>query len=311
MARARGYSDWKPRPEAAVVINQVIEVLGAEDEALTARQIFYRLVARYQYAKTEKAYKTLCENLVKARRAQMIPFRSIRDEKTDEHGGDWGYDSPTEFWDNLRESADEYGRRIREGQNETVELWCEARGMGPSLARAARPYGVRVYATGGFPGITVNHSMAARAIRAFNDGGTFVFLHLGDLDPSGDAIFSSMREDVRAFVAGHLGSWEAADAAFTATRIGLTQEQVDEYGFETAPPKRSDGRTPGWEAEGKFDSVQLEAVETDLLREWAADAIREHTDLDLLEEVRERSEEEKVKITEGLEKLFAQFDEEE
>lgn len=273
--RPRGYFTWDPRPDAALVLGQVQEVLAGEDEALTARQIFYRLVANYAYDKTEQAYGRLCENLVKARRAQMIPFHAIRDEKTDELGGDWGYDSTGEFWDTLRESSRRYRRPLRVGQSNEIELWCEARGMGPSLNRVASGYGVPVFATGGFPGVTVTHAMAERVLENEENEQATIFLHLGDYDPSGEAIYEAMRDDVRHFVAGGLGgSLQAADECFKPVRIGLTEDQVIEHDFETVPPKKSDTRSRKWEEEGRFDSVQLEAVETDILRGWAKEAIR-------------------------------------
>lgn len=310
-SRPRGYFEWIPRPDAALVLGQVQDILDGEDEALTARQIFYRLVANYAYDKTEQAYGRLCENLVKARRAQLIRFNAIRDEKTDELGGDWGYSDTGHFWDELRESSSQYRRPLREGQPNEIELWCEARGMGPSLNRVARKYGVPVYATGGFPGVTVTHAMAQRVLHNERHEQATIFLHLGDYDPSGEAIYEAMRDDVRAFVAGHLGSFDAADETFKPVRIGLTQEQIEEHDFETVPPKKSDGRSKRWEEEGRFDSVQLEAVETDLLRSWAREAIEDGTDLTLLEESRERSEDERQRISDGLERLFAEFDEEE
>lgn len=311
-SRPRGYFNWEPRPDAALVLGQVQAVLDAEDEALTARQIFYRLVANFAYDKTEQAYGRLCENLVKARRAQLLSFDAIRDEKTDELGGDWGYSDTGEFWDGLRESAGQYRRPLREGQANEIELWCETRGMGPSLNRVAREYGVPVYATGGFPGVTSTHAMAQRVLLNERNEQATIFLHLGDYDPSGEAIYEAMRDDVRAFVAGHLGGSIAdADATFKPIRIGLTAEQVVEHDFETVPPKKSDGRSKRWEEEGRFDSVQLEAVETDLLRSWARDAIEDHTDLALLEASRERSQDERQRINDGLERLFAEFDEEE
>jgi len=311
-SRPRGYFEWEPRPDAALVLAQVQQVLDAEDEALTARQIFYRLVANFAYDKTEQAYGRLCENLVKARRAQILDFHSIRDEKTDELGGDWGYSSTGQFWDTLRESSRRFRYPLREEQPDEIELWCEARGMGPSLNRAASPYGVPVYATGGFPGVTVTHAMAQRVLHNREYGQRTIFLHLGDYDPSGEAIYEAMRDDVRAFVAGHLGgSLEDADETFVPVRIGLTWEQVEDRGIETAPPKKSDGRSANWEARGNTESAQLEAVDTDLLRSWARDAIEDHTDLDLLEASRDRSKEHRQEISDRLEKLFAEFDQDE
>jgi hypothetical protein len=309
-SRPRGYTRWEPRPEAAVILDQVQQIIDGADEALTARQIFYMLVGRYNYDKTEQAYGRLCENLVKARRAQILDFSWIRDEKTDELGGDWGYSSTGEFWDRLRESSRRFRYPLREDQPDEIELWCEARGMGPSLNRIATQYGVPVFATGGFPGVTVTHAMAQRVLENHENGQRTIFLHLGDYDPSGEAIYEAMRDDVRAFVAGHLGgSLERADETFVPVRIGLTWEQVEEHGIETAPPKKSDGRSANWEARGNTESAQLEAVDTDLLRSWARDAIEDHTDLDLLEASRERSAAQREKINDRLEALFAEFDE--
>jgi hypothetical protein len=47
---------------------------------LTIRQIFYRLVGRYEYEKTERAYARLCEHLNRARRARIIRMADIRDD---------------------------------------------------------------------------------------------------------------------------------------------------------------------------------------------------------------------------------------
>ena len=303
--RAKGYMDWNPRPETVQLIGQVQEVLGGSDEQLTARQVFYILVGQFGFEKTEQAYARLCEHLVKARRSQMIPFNAIRDDKTDEIGGDWGYWAPHEFWDELRESSRRYRRPRREGQEKRIELWCEARGMGPSLARVARKYGVEVFATGGFPGVTVTHAMAQR-VEEHNE--PTVFLHIGDYDPSGESIYDSMRDDTFAFVAGAIGI-EEARRKFHPFRIGLTEDQVVEHQIETAPPKKSDGRSRRWEEEGRIDSAQLEAVPPELYREWVQEAIEDHTDLAQMQQVIAEGDAEREKISSGLERLFAEFDE--
>jgi hypothetical protein len=233
------------------------------------------------------------------------PFHSIRDDKTDELGGDWGYWSPEQFWDELRESSRRYRRPRREDQEKRIELWCEARGMGPSLSRVASKYGVEVFATGGFPGVTVTHAMARR-VEEHNE--PTVFLHLGDYDPSGESIYDSMRDDTFAFVAGSLGM-EEARRKFIPRRIGLTEDQVLEHRIETAPPKKSDGRSRRWEEEGRIESAQLEAVPPALYREWVEDAIKEHTDLAQMQEVIAEGDAEREKISSGLERLFAEFDE--
>ncbi|HEY3435638.1 MAG TPA: hypothetical protein VGK41_08290, partial [Solirubrobacterales bacterium] len=211
-----------------------------------------------------------------------------------------------EFWGELRESAGSYGRPVREGQAKRIELWSETRGMGPSLSRVASQYGVPVYASGGFPGVTATHAFAQRVLAS---NLPTVFLHLGDYDPSGEAIYETIRDDVFAFVAGEVGIPRAREL-FSSERIGLTADQVLEHGIETVPPKGSDSRTEGWEAKGHLDSAQLEAVDTDMIRSWAREAIELHTDLDQMAAVREQGDEERQKIEDGLERLFSEFDEE-
>ncbi len=81
--RPRGFIDnWEPKPETLDLIDNVKSVLDANHDILplTLRQIFYMLVSGYRFDKTELAYKRLCENMNKARRAQMIDMDDIRDD---------------------------------------------------------------------------------------------------------------------------------------------------------------------------------------------------------------------------------------
>lgn len=288
MARPRGYAHWNPKPDSLLIVSQVQEVLDEYREylPLTARQIFYRLVGAFNYAKTERAYKTLCEKLVRARRAGMIPFSAIRDDGTTELG--WagnGYSSPAAFWEGVRDSASRYFTRRHEGQPLRLEVWCEAAGMAPLLERAAGTYDVKVYSTGGFSSVSVTYEIAQRVIAA--DVPTEL-LHVGDYDPSGESIFESMTEDVWAFVVGETRDYDR----FHATRLALTREQVDLYGLDTAPPKASDSRSRNW-----FDETcQLEAMPPDTLSNLVQTAVADRLDLMTRAEVLDRETAERDEI---------------
>jgi predicted GNAT family N-acyltransferase len=82
--RPRGWvENWTPRAATQQLIEQVQEILAqyADQLPLTIRQIFYRLVARFGFEKTERAYKNrLVEHLNMARRARVIPMHAIRDD---------------------------------------------------------------------------------------------------------------------------------------------------------------------------------------------------------------------------------------
>src|SRR4051794_15885019 len=164
MSRPRGFiDDYNPRAKTRALLDQVEAVLETyEDELpLTARQVYYRLVATVDYPKTENGYERLQEHLTNFRRAGVIGFDVVRDD-----GGivqaplEWA--SPEHFLE-VAERLARDGQGVRlEGQPRWVEVWCEAGGMVRQLSRAVGEYGVTVYSSGGFDSVTLNHEAAVR-----------------------------------------------------------------------------------------------------------------------------------------------------
>jgi hypothetical protein len=299
--RPKGYiTGWSPQPQTTALLEQVQEVLAEYRSFLpmTARQIFYRLVGQYDYDKTELAYSRLCEALVKARRAQVIPFSSIRDDGTTVTGGSPGYDGPDEWWEGELSAAEGYRRDRTDGQPCTIEVWCEAAGMAPQLGRVAQSYQWAVYSTGGFSSVTVTHEVAQRVLG--RDRPT-VFLHIGDYDPSGESIFEAMSQDIGAFVIDSVGGkWNASTGEtvelndsrpclFKPRRVALTAEQVEEYDLPTAPPKRSDTRSANWAGQ----TCQAEAMDPQTLADVVREAIETEMDLERFEAVKAAEETER------------------
>lgn len=293
--RPKGYAAWRPSCETLEVLDRVQAVLDeyARYGAMTARQIFYRLVGQYNFPKSEKAYKRLCEHLVRARRARLIPFGSIRDDGTTSRGGA-GWPSKESFWRSVQYTAEGYELDRQMGQPTRVELWCEAAGMAPMLAGMLSEWHIPVYSTGGFSSVTVTHQIADRITR--RDAPT-ALLHVGDFDPSGESIFVSMAQDIGAFVAEITGrSLEPATGhvagEFSPQRVALTREQVHQYNLPTAPPKPSDSRSARWSGE----TTQAEAMPPDLLEEVVRDAVYQHIDQVTLDRTlgRERSQREEI-----------------
>lgn len=289
--RPKGYIfDWSPQPKTQQLIAQVKQVLVDYQQylPLTARQIFYRLVGQFDYDKTELAYSRLCEALVKARRAQMISFSAIRDDGTYSSGGG-GWDDVDEWWKGELSAAEAFRRDRMAGQDVRIEVWCEAAGMAPQLARICSPYGVAMYSTGGFSSVTVTHEIAKRVAAA--EAAT-VFMHIGDYDPSGESIFEAMAEDVGAFVAGELRSRASADVQFRPVRVALTAEQVQSYELPTAPPKRSDSRSASWAGE----TCQAEAMDPGTLGDILRSMIEAQLDLEIRAEVLAEEEQERDEL---------------
>lgn len=305
--RPKGYVTWNPRSNTRAVLANVLEILETyrNNLPLTARQIFYRLVGAYDYPKDELAYNRLCEYLVRARRSGMIPFNNIRDDGTIVMGA-YGYLDPKTWWESTAQSARNYHTDRTWEQPASIEVWCEAGGMTPQLARIAQPYGVSVYSTGGFSSVTVTHEIAQRVVRDYRPT---VFLHIGDFDPSGQSIYESMSEDVDTFVS-QLHTYQELwpdtypyvdqDSGFIYRRVALTESQVEEYDLPTAPPKKTDSRTANWIGE----TCQAEAMAPDELAALLDRAITGEMDMDKYREVLAQEERDRKELSDEVDRIL-------
>jgi hypothetical protein len=285
MTRAKGYvGSWNPQPRTLAILRAVIQILAEYGEygPMTLRQIFYRLVGEYGYAKTENAYESLGNHVVKARRAGLIPWDAIRDDGSTVAGAQ-GWEGRRSFWRSVRKAGDDFERDHQEGQAQRIELWCEAAGMVPMLTQMTAQWHVPIYSSGGFTSVTLTHEVAMRVEQ--REVPT-VFLHVGDYDPSGESIFTSMTEDIEAFLSD--------PAQFEPVRVALTAAQVAQYDLPTAPPKKGDSRTRNWA--GGDATTQAEALPPPLLRDIVVGQIEFYTDPDVLADVIEREGHDKAEI---------------
>ena len=284
-ARPRGFAPWNPNDETLEIIAQVAHILELEKAylPLTNRQIFYRMVASFGYSKTENAYSNLCEKLNRARRAGLIDWDSIRDDGLTDKSGHF-YWGPSTLQYVLQRECRNFLLLPDMPQPCKVEVFIEAAGMLPQVARVANPLGVTCYSSGGFSSVTVQRDTAKRL--AERDKPT-VILSIGDYDPSGVALYQSFKENVLAFFDGWsaLGGTEAVcDDAPLFRRIAITPDQIRQYDFITAPPKKTDKRG-NWTG----GTVQCEAIPSATLADIVKDAVCEHYDLNAITDMLEFS----------------------
>jgi len=295
--RPKGYAKWNLQKKTKVLMAQVQAILD-EYEAelpLTARQIFYRLVGKYGYPKTEDAYESLTNHLVRARRSRVIPFASIRDDGASVMEGKF-YTGEEDFYRYLHDEAKSYERDKLAGQKRDIRVYVESAGMMPQLVRVARRYSVPVYSCSGFDSLTAKYDLADDVAKAFNwHGRQTVILHLGDMDPSGETIFDAISEDVYGFLEVDVPHKRAKDVAIFE-RVALTQELVEEYDLPTDPAKES-SHSAGW---GGRRACQLEALAPDVLAGILAGAIESYMDLATLKADREAEVDERRKIAKAL-----------
>ena len=272
----RGYlATWAPQTKTLALLLTVDRILEQYRDflPLTCRQIFYRLVAAYAFPKTENAYASLCETMATARRARRLSFDAIRDDSVNKLAYA-DYTDTDDFHRKVRSMAKGYTRNKLARQPTHIEVLTEAAGIGPQLARETAQYSVPVFSSGGFDSLTAKWNMAQRIVRT---GKPTVILHVGDLDPSGVALFEAVAEDVRKFVLADR-QWLNVDVEFI--RVALTPEQVDEFGLDTAPAKVS-SHSKRW---GDAPTCQLEALAPDDLAELVRDAIWQHFDSSIYDE---------------------------
>jgi len=280
--RVRGFAPWNPEPLTLAVIAKVKEIIAEYAIALTIRQIFYRLVGKYQYEKTEKAYDRLGEYLNRARRAGFLGWESFRDD------GDIvpdipGWSSPKDFWDVVRNTAKDYFR-TPDG-DVYVEIWVETAGMQPQIQAVADPFGVRVIASGGFSGVMARRNAALRLIEIAKTKIVIILL-IGDYDPSGQSIMDSAAEDILAF-----------GAEVTFERLAVTPEQAAQYSLISAPQKDTDKR-----GEYMAETYQAEALDPDTLAEIVRSRLTELIGADNVAEAERTTEIDREQILAGIDK---------
>jgi hypothetical protein len=260
MTRPRGFmAGWEPRAASLALIEQVNAVLDdyAAQVPLTVRQIFYRLVGAYGYEKTEQAYKRLGELLNKARRARLIDMDMIRDDGFTRMGGG-SFNGVDDFIELVEDWAKDMRLDRQKGQERRLVVWCEASGMVPQLGAVAGPFGIEVCSSGGFDSLTDKHRIG----KEWAGDQSVTVLHLGDHDPSGVHVFSSLAEDIEEFAAAYGG-----DVEFV--RVAVTPEQARQYNLPSAPPKATDRRS----FEGD-ETWQCEALDP---RPWRRSCRRQST----------------------------------
>jgi hypothetical protein len=297
--RPKGYAQWRPHKKTALLMYKVQEILEEYREhlPLTARQIFYRLVAAYGYPKTERAAKNLGDHLTRARRAEMIPFDYIRDDGISvmSHAH---YADENDFFRHVHEEGNAYKRDKLARQKMNVRVYCEAAGMMPQLERVCEPYSIPVYSCSGFDSVSAKYQLKEACWRAFTyQGRQTVILHLGDYDPSGESIFNDgLVEDIYAFLARDVPHKEPEEVA-PFERVALKPEHIERFDLPTTPPKESDGRTKNWQGEA---TCQLEALSPDVLAGLLDATIKTYINLAVYEEDLKAEEEERRRITKAL-----------
>jgi hypothetical protein len=154
------------------------------------------------------------------------------------------------------------------------------------LAPIARDHQADLYLPTGEISDTLLHMMAMNSVE---DGRPMVVFTFSDCDPAGWQMPISIARKLQAFKELYPDM-----PAFQVRRVGLTPDQVREYGLPSMPLKDTERRADKWTAAMGVEQTEIDALaslRSDLLRTIARDALTPFFDRTLARRVNEAKQE--------------------
>jgi len=249
------------------------------------------------------------------RRSKNIPlsFDDVDDDTETALPGGGDDESPEAWLSELPGAASAYDRDWSEGQPLNVVVLTEGAGKVRQFSTVAEDYGVSVRSGGGWESVDYKHALARAACREyFSDGSQrpTVYLHCGDFDADGVALYESGVEDVLAFVSGMIPDGYDAHEIVSFERVMLTEDQILEHVpdqnldfLDRSKIKAKDHRGRRWYGDQAARGLrpfkcELEALSLETRLEIVREAIERYVDLDQLQRVKDRAERERTMLGE-------------
>ena len=246
----------------SLALRAAVAAIAAEYDRLSVRQLYYQLVTRGVIAKTEQAYKRVCDASAQMRLDGSLDYRKV----VDGHRSRRVVYAHSGLGHALENAQAMYRRNYWLDQPEQIEIWCEKDALSGVIQPVCDRYGVTYVATRGFPSITLRYE-SAQALK--HGGKPATIFYFGDHDASGQRISANLEAELR-----HHG------ADVTVERIALNPVQVNAYRLPTRPGKPSDSRHAAFAARFGDASVELDALPPDVLTDLVEDAILSRIDRD-------------------------------
>ncbi len=241
---------------------------------MTVRQVFYQATVAGIVEKTEGGYQKVQTDLVLMRRAGELPYGWLADNTRWQRKPET-YGSITEA---LEATAQFYRRSLWRDADCYVEVWLEKDALAGVISPVTYSYDVGLMVARGYASLSFLHTAAEHIAEIGRP--TFVY-HLGDHDPSGVNAAEKIEETLRAL---------APEAEIHFERLAVLPEQIAEWNLPTRPTKTTDTRAAKFSS---AESVELDAIEPERLREIVTHAIVQHLDADEVEVIEAAEESER------------------
>jgi len=256
-----------------------IKILEGYSDAITVRQLYYRLVATVGMTNDVSHYKKVVSAMIDARWKGLVDFEAFIDRDRSMYGETAAEEKPLDDEIDSAKAAikswmESYYLNKWENQPEYIEVWIEKKALQGVFERPCSRYDVGLAPCKGYPSLTFVNDASKRFDEAIEREQSPVILYFGDYDPSG--------EDIPRSVANNL---TRMGCDVEVERIALNQQQITEMDLPSAPAKLTDTRTKNWDGDGV---VELDAVEPNILTEMVTAAIKQHFDVNLNDELKER-----------------------
>ena len=264
-------------------LDAALQEIVEQFRPVTVRQVFYQAISRGLVPKSEtKGYRVVQRRLVVLRESGEIPYGYVVAGTRYVHGHT-RYNDLDEF---TSYAAGLYRKDYWASSEVDAEVWLEKGALkGVLIPTVVNECVLGLHVTRGFASITYLQE-AAEEIEL--DGRpTYVYV-LTDFDPSGVSIAEKVEEELIE---------RAPFSEITVKRLALNREQIERWNLPTRPAKTTDTRASRFRRVHGTDSVELDAIPPDELRQLVRGAIESHIDPWRLEQLRlaERSERETLR----------------
>ena len=233
---------------------------------VTVRQIFYRLSTLDAIPKTEQGYQAVSRLCTSMRRDGEIPYSFFLDHTR------WVRRPTTHntIQDALQDTALFYRKALWQDQAVVCEVWIEKEALTGVVFEVTSEFDVPLVPVRGYPSVTLLQAAAELINTASRFGKKYHIFYFGDYDPSGVDIFRNISERLYEF---------SPQADLFISRQAVTEKQIRDMQLPSRPTKKTDTRSKGFSDE----SVELDAINPDKLREIVRDCIFSVLDQSALE----------------------------
>lgn len=275
-------------------MSDIIDDYVGQGYRLTARQLYYQLVARDAIPNTENSYKRITGMINDAKLAGLLDWDAIED-RTREFSGITRWSSPYEI---LRASAVNFHMDMWHEQHYRLFAVVEKEALAGVLLPVCEKFDTPLLAARGYPSGTVLREFVERDLApAFSDEQEVVILHLGDHDPSGIDMTRDLTERIELFATDDFTS-------VTVRRIALNYDQIKKYRPPPNPAKMTDSRFANYVTAYGKSSWELDALTPSVLSELVVEHANQYIDSGVWAARKEHIEAQRERIHEVADTFF-------